>query len=319
MTSSTGNGGNDWVIGRGLLGGALVAAIGDRVWRTDIEWGDPARTSTDLRTGLSRFLEQAHGPSWRVFWSAGKGVTSSPQSVFDAELAVFGGFIDDLAALPAEVRGRGCLYLASSVGGVYAGAGRPPFTEETPTCAASAYGTTKLRMEQLVRELSADAGPRSLIARITNLYGTGQDPGKRQGLLSVVIGSYVTGRPTSIYVTADTLRDYISTQDCADVSLAAMDRLAATEPGSSVTKIISGLQPLSVGAILGAVARQRRTPAPIVFGQGDATGQAQDLRVRSVVWPDLDALVRTPLAVGIDQIYRAQIAALAGSTDQVVR
>lgn len=224
-----------------------------------------------------------------------------------AEAAVFREFLASVSELPESVRARGRIFLASSVGGAYAGSSSPPFTEATPAVPMSAYGETKLSMEQALRDTATSSGFRGFIARITNLYGPGQDLGKGQGLISVIVESYVTGRPVSIYVPLDTLRDYIYVDDCARVILAAMSRVASEPAGSVVTKIVGAMDALSIGAIMGEMSRLRRKPVPIVTGQGDATGQASDLRVRSIVWPELDAFVSTTVPEGLGNIYRAQL------------
>ena len=72
-------------------------------------------------------------------------------------------------------------------------------------------------------------------------------------------------------------------------------------------KIVGAMNAVSIGALLGEVARVRRRPVPLVLGQGDSTGQASDLRVRSEVWTDLDGLVATTLPEGLGALYRARL------------
>jgi len=299
---------SDWVIGRGLLGSAIISQLPGAVFTAPVTWADPSQSRDDLRTGLVTFLEDTD-VDWSIYWCAGRGVTSTPRDVMQSEAEVFRGFLDDVSALPPEVLARGRIFLASSVGGAYAGSPSPPFTEETPPVPLSAYGETKLAMEQALRDAADRSGFRGFIARITNLYGPGQDLGKGQGLISVIVESYVTGRPVSIYVPLDTLRDYIYVDDCASVIIAGMRRLASEPAGRVVTKIVGAMDALSIGAIMGEMSRLRRKPVPLVTGQGNSTGQASDLRVRSIVWPELDSLVSTTLPAGLGAIYRAQLAA----------
>lgn len=299
---------SEWIIGRGLLGSAIISQLGDAVFTTPVTWADAEQSRQDLRDGLARFLAGAEG-RWSIYWCAGRGVTSTPREVMLSEAAVFRSFLDDIAALPRDVLDRGHLFLASSVGGAFAGSASPPFTEDTVPVPLSAYGETKLIMEQSLRDMAERHGLRGFIARITNLYGPGQDLGKGQGLISVIVESYVTGRPVSIYVPLDTLRDYIYVDDCATVIIAGMKRLAAEPSGRVVTKIVGAMDALSIGAIMGEMSRLRRKPVPVVTGQGNSTGQASDLRVRSIVWPELDSLVSTTLPAGLGAIYRAQLAA----------
>lgn len=305
-----------WVIGRGLLGTAIMAASASPVLSRSIHWRDPASAHADLEEGLARLVASSQGPI-QVLWCAGKGVTSTPEEALEAELVTFTDFVDLLAALPLRDRSRLTVFLASSVGGAYAGSPSPPFTESTPPVPLSAYGRTKLRMERALIEAAAQCGWRSFIARITNLFGAGQDMTKGQGLLSVLVASYITRRPPTIFVSLDTLRDYILTEDCARVILAGTDRAAAQGAGTTVLKVVGAMAAQSVGAILGENRRLNAgRRAPVVLGPGPATGQALDLRVRSEVWTDLDALVQTTLPEGLHRLHLAQLGAYARGADR---
>ncbi|GAA2003944.1 NAD-dependent epimerase/dehydratase family protein [Microbacterium ulmi] len=297
-----------WVIGRGLLGAEIVNVRRDVPFHAPIDWSSPDATVRDLRAGLKRFGDLVGDGAWEIYWSAGRGVTSTPMSVMELEADVYEAFLDEARVAMAANSSQGRMFLSSSVGGAYAGSSHPPFTESTPPRPLSAYGEVKLRMEGSLREAVASAGWRGLIARVTNIYGPGQNLGKGQGLISVIIESYVTGKPTSIFVSLDTLRDYIYATDCARVIDAAITRVAGEAPGTTVLKIVGAMNALSIGAIVGEISRLRRKPVPIVLGQGSAAGQAIDLRVRSEVWPDLDGLVATTLPEGLGAIYRAVLA-----------
>lgn len=299
-----------WIIGRGLLGSAIAAQLGDAAaYRATIDWTTPEAAIRTLTSAVRAYAENVDDREWEIYWSAGRGITSTPRTVMESEAEVFDGFLDAVVDVFGERARAGRLFLASSVGGAYAGSTLPPFSESTPAVAQSAYGEVKLRMERALTATVARAGMRGFIARVTNLYGPGQDLGKGQGLISVLVESYVTGRPSSIFVSLDTLRDYIYVDDCARVVEAAMTRVASEPSGTTVTKIVGSMNALSIGALIGEISRLRRKPVPIILGQGNAVGQAWDLRVRSEVWPDLDGLVSTTLPEGLGAIYRAQLAA----------
>lgn len=304
---------NRWIVGRGLLGNAIARARPDTPFRIDVPWQDPESTSDALIDGLHRFFAATEGPV-EIYWCAGKSVTSTPKEHLDQEVSVFRRFMSAISAASAEDRGRMTFFLASSVGGAYAHSERPPFTESTVAVAGSDYGRAKLAIEEALREATVAGGWRSFVGRITNLYGPGQDLGKGQGLISVVASSFITGRPVSIYVSLDTLRDYIFEDDCARVVDAAMERASALAPGSAVTKIIGAMTAISVGAILSEQNRLRRRRAPVILGGGDPRGQSLDLRVRSEVWTDLDGLVRTTFPAGLDAVFSAQLATYARGT-----
>ncbi|MCK5891268.1 NAD-dependent epimerase/dehydratase family protein [Aeromicrobium sp.] len=300
-----------WVIGRGLLGRAVIAASQQTPFTADVRWHDPEDAVTDLLAGLDRFVATTGQDRWEIHWCAGRGVTSSPRDVLDVEVDVFHRFVAALTGHREIALDRGGLFLASSVGGIYAGCTDPPFTEATPPCPMSPYGEAKLAMEQHVRAASTQTGLRSFIGRITNLYGPAQDLTKGQGLLSTIVASHLTGRPATIYVSLDTLRDYLYADDCGHMVLDGLRLLAREPAGTSVVKILGSMTPWSIGAILGEASRMHRLSAPIVAAQGPvdgARGQAQDLRVRSEVWTDLDGLARTTLPEGLGALHRAQMA-----------
>lgn len=302
-----------WVIGRGLLGRAVMGAADVPPSTSRVRWHDPADTVADLSEGLDRFADSVGEAPWEILWCAGRGVTSSTQDVLDVEVGVFAGFLDLLARHRGLDITQGSLFLASSVGGIYAGGANPPFTETSPPCPTSPYGEAKLAMEQHARATSDTSGLRTLIGRITNLYGPAQDLTKGQGLLSTIVASHLTGRPATIYVSLDTLRDYLYADDCGHMVLAGLRRLHSEPAGTTVVKILGSMTPWSIGAILSEARRMHRLSAPIVSGQGPTggtRGQAQDLRVRSEVWTDLDALARTTLPEGLGALHRAQMAAL---------
>jgi len=297
-----------WVIGRGLLGSAITRTRETEPFRADIPWHEPDAAARALRDALGTFLSETDGPA-DIYWCAGRGVTSTPVHELDAEVAVFASFLGALEKMPAEQRERVGVFLASSVGGAYAGSVNPPFTESTPAIPLSAYGTAKLQMESLLYEATGRGRWRALVGRITNLYGPGQTPGKGQGLISAVVRSFVTEQPVSIFVPLDTLRDYIYEDDCAEMIAAGMQRLRGEEAGTTVTKIISGTNAVSISAILAEHTRLRRRRSPIILGGTGGAGQARDLRVRSEVWPDLSRYARTTLSEGLDAVFRNQLAA----------
>jgi UDP-glucose 4-epimerase len=280
----------------------------DTAFHVRVDWSSRTEALSSLRAGLDRFLDEADGADWEIYWSAGRGVTSTPRDVVMAEADLYEEFLAAVAERTSHVI-PGALFLGSSVGGAYAGSAGPPFSEDTEPVPLSAYGEAKLRMESALATMVRASQHRAFIARVTNLYGPGQDLGKGQGLISVIVESYVTGRPISVYVSLDTLRDYIFEDDCGRVISAAMRRVRAEPPGTVVTKIVGSMNASSIGALLGEISRLRRKPVPLILGQGNARGQASDLRVRSVVWPDLDGLVSTTLPAGLGAVYQAQLRA----------
>lgn len=295
------------IIGGGLLGRAIHRASHSPSTIAAVRWHDPDASVADLTEAVDRLVESPG--HLEIYWCAGRGVTATPARELTEEVRVFRRFLTALQALPDDCRSRLTVFLASSVGGAYAGATDPPFSEHTPPAPLSAYGSAKLEMEGALTAAAAAGGLRAFIARLTNIYGPGQDLTKAQGLISVLIDGEVSGRPVNVYVPLDTLRDYIYEDDAAAVIDAAMMRLGVLDRGTRVVKVVGTMRAVSVGAILGEITRLRRRRGPFVLGQGNATGQAMDLRVQSRVWPDLDGLARTTLPEGLGRVFLARLAA----------
>jgi len=324
-----------WVIGRGgLLGRSLEAALGTAgvgamdhtgsgmpTWHPSepIQWSAPGAGAVELRRRAGEFLGVVGDRPWSVAWCAGAGVTASSANVLQLELAALRETLDALAAAP---RGReGAFFFASSAGGVYAGVGAPPYDESSPVRPIAAYGRAKLDGEALVTAWSHRTGTPALIGRIANIYGPGQNLAKAQGLISQICRSHLTGQPLSIYVSLDTLRDYLFAPDCAGLITAGLARLRReqSEAGPNVvTKILASQRAITIGAVLGEMRRIFKSQPRIVLGASAGSAmQARDLSLRSRVWPELDRSCLTPFPVGVattaaDLLRRLQVGAVEG-------
>jgi UDP-glucose 4-epimerase len=265
-------------------------------------------TSVDvLRSTAVEFAAAVGSGPWQVAWCAGAGVTGTTQEVLDDELDVLRRFLEALADVAVTARGQGSLFLASSAGGVYAGAagrGGPPYDERTPPRALAPYGQAKIRAEAMVREWAGATGVPVAIGRISNLYGPGQNLAKPQGLISQMCRAHLTGQPLSVYVPLDTLRDYVYAADCGALVRDMMQRSrwqAAVDGGVAVhVKVLASQRAVTVGAVIAELRRLfKRAPLIVLGASSAAAQQARDLRLRSVVWRDLDARPLTPLPVGM--------------------
>jgi UDP-glucose 4-epimerase len=317
-----------WVIGAsGLIGqGVRRAALrqGHDVRRVPVPW---TRAAADqqaaLRNGLEVMREEAAGEPWSVVWVAGAGVIGTSSEALQTESDVFGTFLDDLAATASSARGcaaPGALFLASSAGGLYAGSSAPPFTERSAVVPLSSYGHQKVDMEARATAFAHRTHVPTMIGRMTNVYGPGQNLAKPQGLISQVGKAYLLRRPISLYVPLDTIRDYLYVDDCARMIVAGVDRLRLSAPGDGpVVKILGSGVPMTIATILGEYRRLFRGPPPLVIGDSpNRRYQVKDLRTRSVVWPELNRLARTTVPTGIgatvaDLSARLRIGEMAAS------
>lgn len=284
----------------GLLGSAVVRELSRRdlpVSIAKVEWeGDSV---SDLVGELARFAGE--GP-WRIAWCAGSGVTASTADRFAREEQVFSAFADSLARLTRAGgldAAQGVVFLASSAGALYAGAGPAPFSEDDEPSPLAPYGFSKLALEARLRRFVEETGIPGVAGRLTNLYGPGQNLRKPQGLVSQLCRAHFTGAPIGIYVPMDTLRDYLFVDDAAALVVELLDRAATALPGLTV-KILGSQGSVSVAALLMQAQCVFRRPLRVLHGaSSQAAQQARDLRVRSIVWPELDRRTVRTLPAGI--------------------
>ena len=300
-----------WVVGAGgLLGSHVAAALGAQAWAPGpgkVPWRDPEAAALALAERAGRFSAAVGPGPWALAWCAGAGVVGASRET----LAVETGYLEQLLGLLGTLlAGRpGKVLLASSAGGVYAGNPCQPLTEASRCMPMSDYGRNKLRQEDLLARWALGRPEVStLVARISNLYGPGQDMGKPQGLIAHISRSLIHRTPVHVYVPLDTLRDYVYVADCAAQLAAGLARLAQS-PAEHVTRIFHGGETVTIAGILGAFARiAKGRPRIICAPSFRRSLQPARLQFRSTVWPDLEPRARTSLAVGIQRVFRHQLA-----------
>jgi UDP-glucose 4-epimerase len=134
---------------------------------------------------------------------------------------------------------------------------------------------------------------------LSNVYGPDQDIAKPQGLVSHIARAHLLRQPLGIYVPLDTVRDYLFAADAGELVADCLERAHAERPGHRL-KILASQQGVTIGTVIAEMGRLRKRRAPVVFGETATTRlQAADLRVRSVVWQELDRRPMTPLPVGL--------------------
>ena len=304
MTTPAGSAGRPltWVVGAGgLIGSHVVTALlaaGHDVGTARVPWDDEDAATTALAAAMQRFAAARRGRPWAVAWCAGAGVVATGPDALAAEVRVFTRAMAALAETvdPGE---DGVVFLASSAGGVYAGSEGPPFDERTPPRPLVAYGRAKLAMELEAARFAHRTGLRVVIGRLANVYGPGQRLAKPQGLVSQLCLADATGRPLPLFVSMDTIRDYLYAGDAAQMIERSI-ALARDERAVTVTtKVLASGHPVTVGFLISEARRVfhrrlRTIPAP-----GASTGQVLDLRLQSRVWPELDPLASTTLVSGL--------------------
>ncbi|MEO7000110.1 MAG: NAD-dependent epimerase/dehydratase family protein [Terracoccus sp.] len=313
-----------WVVGGGgLLGQHVVAGLEGRapLHRVpQIPWGGPEDAGRCLVGSARALVETAGDRPWQVIWCAGAGVTGTSGDAFEREHSMLVATLDGLSTgRPSSGSAGGSVFLASSAGGVYAGARPSPFDEFSAVAPLGDYGAAKLRAEATLARWARASGVPVAIGRIANLYGPGQNLSKAQGLVSQLCAAHLDRRPAMIWVSLDTLRDYLFAPDCAALVLDLMDRLrseAASIPRGEtlvVTKVIATQRAITIGAVIAELRRIfRRRPTIVLGASPTSSQQAKDLSLASHVWPELDRRTLTTFPAGVaatlaDLQYRRQL------------
>lgn len=285
----------------GLLGSAIrrvESDAGRTVLPARVDWSDPTACEADIAAAVAEAVALTRGATLEVHWCAGAGVTSSPDEVFEQEIAAFR---HALACLEDEGAARtAVVFLASSAGALYAGATGQPFDDASTPQPLVPYGRTKLQMERTLQEWVAATDARGWAGRISNLYGPGQDLEKPQGLISHLLARALDDEPINIFMPLDTRRDYLYVDDGARMALRGTARLADLPHGSFEARLLCSGETQTIAAVMNHVARHVGRPVPYTLEpSGLATGQSTDLTFVPTTWAGLDHCPRTELDEGI--------------------
>lgn len=301
-----------WVIGAGgLLGRALLhqAAIGgDMVFTPQQKflWSDRMRLLEQLAGAVTQFGNSI-GPDdvWEIYWSAGIGTLASGADDLLREAEALAGFLSFLERHPVLRAVPGAFGFASSAGAIYAGAGDDVVTEQTAVAPTTPYAYAKLEQEAMVRGFcERQSGVRSFAARITTLYGVGQAPGKKQGLLTHVARCIVRNKPIQIFVPFDTIRDYIS---AADAAVRMMMVLRQDRHLHHFTQIIASEVPVTIAEIIATFKRvARRTPHVVTGVSHNTALYKRRVQFHSLAARGPESWPSTSLLVGIGQLLQAE-------------
>lgn len=302
-----------WVLGSGgLLGAALCRALrsrGTELFSPDQRfcWDSGPELSFQIAAAVQAFASQGGtADRWEIYWAAGVGTMGSSADDLVPEtqaLALLLQFIESDSRLMAV---SGSIAFASSAGAIYAGATDDIITENTSPAPTTAYAREKLRQEDLVRSFAmANCRMAAVLARISTLYGPGQATGKQQGLLAHIARSILRNRPVQIYVSYDTVRDYVDADDAAAEIVATL-RIISEKPRVLV-KIIASEQPVTIAEIVSIFKRVARRAPRIVTSASKLSGlYSRRVQFRSIVLPKMAGAPTKRLPVGIAQLMMAE-------------
>ncbi len=309
-----------WVVGAGgLLGTAVrralplrMHAVPQHAQTSELPWTDAAACAAILERLAATFFTHAEDRPWMVLWCAGAGAVGVSEEALARETRIFTSLLEQLAA-KRRPGVPGAIFFASSAGGVYAGSSAVACDEDTPPRPINPYGRAKLEQEnRLAAWSTGQRDVSTLIGRISNLYGPGQNLHKPQGLISQLCRSVILGRAAHVYVPLDTRRDYLYADDCADAIGLGMVRLfreaAQAQTTIHVRKVLASERETSIASLLASLRRIAKRPVRIVVAPSPAARlQPHAIRLRSHVWQDLVPSSHTTLPVGIHRVWQDQL------------
>ena len=113
-----------------------------------------------------------------------------------------------------------------------------------------------------------------------------------------MISSQLTRRPISIYVSMDTIRDYLFAPDCAQMILDATSLRGRSGQGRYQMKIFASQRGTTIGAVVRELRRVLKRPprTGVRCPYRTSRMQVRDLRFRSIAMPWIDARADYPPA-----------------------
>jgi UDP-glucose 4-epimerase len=144
----------------------------------------------------------------------------------------------------------GRVYFPSTGGAIYGPQDEVSFTENSPTRPISPYAIGKLAIENYLSYFHHRFGLRSTVLRISNPFGTRQNPRKRQGVIPIFLRQIMERTPITVMGDGTMVRDYIYVEDVAEI----MARMITEGTPHALYNLGSGT-PTSVNQIVEVVQR----------------------------------------------------------------
>ena len=231
--------------GAGFIGSSLVDALvaGGHKPRVLVR---PSRSSANLRQVMDQ-IDLLHGDFMddAMLKMAMRGVstvfhlitTTFPNMVIESSnYDLLSNLLPTIRMLQiAREAGVRRVVYASSGGTIYGEPQRIPIQESHPLAPKSAYGQSKLTIENYMSFYARTTPLEVSILRMSNPFGPRQNIYGAQGLLAVAMGCVLNQRPLRVFGDGKTVRDYIYIDDVVE----AMLRATVSPP--EILNISSGL------------------------------------------------------------------------------
>lgn len=212
---------------------------------------DGAPSSIRLDASIEEWREAIEGCSgiFHFAWSTVPSTANAdPLGDLETNLMGTGRMLEALRSAPQIP-----IVFASSGGTVYGAADTLPIAEHHPLRPLTAYGASKVAVEQYMLLYRRTWGVDARIVRLSNPFGPGQNTNGQLGAASIFAARALNGLPIEIWGDGSAIRDYIYIDDAVAGFMATMQaprtRFGAVEPiinigagrGISLREIVSFL------------------------------------------------------------------------------
>lgn len=221
-------------IGRAL--GAMLVRSGYEVLGVD---GVAAREATYVyREGLYETLEPLIRDTGFIVYAAGSllpRMDTPVNTAFDRDCRPF----NELVQSAVKARSKARLLLISSGGAVY-GTETGQLTESSPTRPASAYGLTRLFMEQSLLFHTRGTAIEPMVFRLANVYGPGQRPEGASALIINVLRAAAGHGPLTLWGDGQQTKDFLFLDDLVEAVRRALPEVRPGPLAEAVFNIATG-------------------------------------------------------------------------------
>lgn len=203
-------------IAAGLLAAGHEVAVLDR--RSSAVPGAPCMVGDAFDRAQVKAALEGKDAIVHLAWTTVPGSSGGARADIEENLA---GTVEILDACVEQGVQR--VVFPSSGGTVYGVTAHVPIAETAATDPISSYGIAKLAAEKYLQLYGGLHGLRSIVLRLANPYGPGQDGRTGQGLVGRAIQNAFLGRPIDVWGKGDAVRDYVHVTDVARAFVAAME------------------------------------------------------------------------------------------------
>jgi UDP-glucose 4-epimerase len=308
-----------WVIGSGgLLGHAIVrearfrerqSGVPLRIYEAPrIPWSDEAQAIRVLEEQVGHFAAGVGLEPWVIFWAAGSSIVASDETQTRAELRIFTALTAAISTqLPAQ---RGTLFVTSSAGGVFAGGAQPPFSAASQPMPISPYGRLKLSQESQAITVCAPMCS-VVIGRFSNLYGPARDKEKQQGLIQRLCTATMKRTAINLYVSMDTVRDYLFIDDAARLAWDAVEATSARPEFTVDLLLLASGEGSSIAEVIATVQSVTHRRVPLALGS-DPSSERQVIDLRFTPSLSAEQMANlTPLPIGVRRVFDSILGGVA--------